>query len=536
MELDPRDPALRDPPPFLCRARDDVTRSLDHLCAPPVRAALHVTGGIRADGVGETPSSPPTDAPARSGGYRVSVTRRDESVTVSLTAPTAQGLMFAAYGFLHRLGVRWYFPGASPTYPAPLAGLADPRFAPGDRREEPSFAKRGVALFRANDAFPAWCEFLARNRMNYVVLHSEAGLAEAAEIFREYGVYTSAEFHAFPKVVCVRDAASYARALQRARDLLPAIPPGPDGTRPLFCWLADTVVRRCPCPRHAGWNAAEVYMDFLNHLLRDLREAHPDFRVTFLVYLATFLPLERVRPGDGVILEVAPMLRCFNHSLDAPGCRFNRPVARRIRALAALFPPANRQVLGYWLDASLFSRQEYQVGRWIHAPGRGRLPHVPRVMQADLQFYRRLGFTAVVSFAVGIDRAYLRAFTSPAIFLYPQLLWDVTADVDAEIAAFCRGYLATSRAGGVFARDDRIDPKDAPWATVRGLTTRWAALAAKLRASRSRVPAPPTAKRQLKIAREAFFVQQFRRGFWPAKLAGWAISWFYRVLKFLLAR
>jgi hypothetical protein len=100
-----------------------------------------------------------------------------------------------------------------------------------------------------------------------------------------------------------------------------------------------------------------------------------------------------------------------------------------------LFGPANSQVLGYWLDDTLFSRAHY-----------GKLPYNPDALQSDLAYFRALGIPAITTFGVITGRDYFLQHASPAVFLYPALLWRTQADTRAIMREYCGSYFGDEAA------------------------------------------------------------------------------------------
>ena len=104
-------------------------------------------------------------------------------------------------------------------------------------------------------------------------------------------------------------------------------------------------------------------------------------------------------------------------------------------------------MLGYWLDDTLFSRTHYV-----------KLPYVPKALKGDLAYYHRLGVPAVTTFGVITGRDYFASHVSPAVFLYPKLLWNVQGEPAAVMREFCRDYLRSESALEIF---DLIEKADA---------------------------------------------------------------------------
>lgn len=399
-------------------------------------------------------------------GYIISSngTRIDSSgkINIILKGITFRSLMYACYGLLHHLGVRWYFPGEKYSLTREIEEILGILRSEMNLISIPAFKKRGIIIYRNNSLFDDWLRYSVRTRMNYIVLHSENGLQLAEQIYQEYGLYLSLEEHIFDKKVCPYNVEAFSKAYKKVKHKLQLIPPNPDtDEKELYFWLADTVIRDCSCSKHQGWNAAEVHLDLVNHLIEKLNKENQTIKFSWLAYMGSFKPIRKLEPHPNVILEIAPMHRCFNHSIKDSDCMLNwKKVLNPIERLKELFSPKNKQVLGYWLDSSLFGRQEYLVGGWASEKERGRIPHIPYIMQNDIRYYYNSDFKNILTFAVNLDRNYINTYTSPIISLYPLLCWNPDIDVKQELKKFNHYYLGLPRSYPLFLRNEQIDPKE----------------------------------------------------------------------------
>lgn len=399
----------------------------------------------------------------------------NEKLSINIKSLKHRGLLYGCYGFLHYLGVRWYFPGE--------------RFVLNDDYENflrkltselnicsiPAFKKRGVVIFRENTLFNEWLKYLVRNRMNYIVLHSEEGLQEAEHIYNHFGLFISLEEHLFDNKACPYNPKEFKTAYQKVTRKLEKIPVNPDTTKKeLYFWLADTVIRSCSCSQHEGWNAGEVHLDLVNHLLRKLNEKNSSIKFSWLAYMGSFEPIRNPEPHKNAILEIAPMHRCFSHSIIDPNCTLNqKKVLSPIEQLKGHFKPENRQVLGYWLDSSLFGRQEYLIGGWANKKEWGRIPHIPFIMQDDIQYYKKNKFERILTFAVNLGKKYIESYTSPMVHLYPLLCWNPATNITEELQRFNFYYLNLPQTSSFFLKEDKLDPKEMSLKQLRAFYKKW---------------------------------------------------------------
>ncbi|MHA1734278.1 MAG: hypothetical protein ACTSU5_20255 [Promethearchaeota archaeon] len=506
-----------DAPPFLERTRDDLEEHLARLCVgQDFNGDVDVHLAVRR----EVPGVYSPD------GYAVRGGRAARGVSVEVASPTERGLMFGCYGLLHLLGVRWYFPGEGATTVRVNGALPTGDLGALLVESNPAFSKRGVVLRGTNDLFEEWLLFSARNRLNCVAVHSDGWLGGAAELRERYGVDITQEKHLWGRDACWRDAGRFERYYRALREKVARLPPasGPHSGW-LFYWMADEAARRCRCDAHRGWRAGEVYLDLVNHLQERLErdagsgdgvESH---RLCYLAYWGSWTRLSRVAPNPRAVLELAPMHRCFSHGLRDPACRHNRGRVRgTLEHLVGLFGAENAQYLGYWLDSSLFGRQEFGAAGWKGAAGRGRIPNNPGVMRDDLRYLRQLGVPAVMTFAVGVDRRYLDAYTSPQLFLYPLLAWNPDADAGAAVAEFCESYLLDPSLSRPFVADELSDPKDARRGDYYGFIDAWERAGRAVARKLGRVGDQVARQRLEKLGRECRHVGTYRSKFWKARL------------------
>jgi hypothetical protein len=177
-----------------------------------------------------------------------------------------------------------------------------------------------------------------------------------------------------------------------------------------YHFWADDGGKWCHCESCAGLSASDQNMLAMNALLQGVRAQDPEGKLSYLAYNEAAAPPEMVAPAPGIFLEFAPIERCFRHSLGDEKCAVNRPIARRAKALTALFDAAQGMVLEYWLDASLFANWKPDV--------RVRVPTTEEVIAHDVRFYSSLGFDCFTTFGVFLNSKYVAAFGEPPLKIY----------------------------------------------------------------------------------------------------------------------
>jgi hypothetical protein len=360
-----------------------------------------------------------------------------------------RGNLYGVYHYLETLGIRWYFPGAGnefvPHAPARLKGY--------NITQSPSFRKRGIVVFSTTPGFNDLVDFAAKMKLNTLGLHAipfgpqsvDVGLAEARRAAEPRGLTVDVERHLFGESYCPDDLQALDREKKTLKEYVSTFPPT---MTDFFLWPADRFLSPCNSPAFREYSVSDLVMAFANQMVATLRSTRPEARFAFLSYLSTWEPPKHERPAQGLILEWAPMFQSFAQSMDDPLSSTNREYRRDFEALLKLFGPENSQVLGYWLDDTLFSRTFY-----------GHLPYAPEALKGDLTYYHRRGVPAVTTFGVITGRDYFMTHASPAVFLYPQLLWDVKSEPRDMMRDFCRNYFGSEQVLDIYdslAEADRL--------------------------------------------------------------------------------
>ncbi|MEN6536431.1 MAG: DUF4838 domain-containing protein [Bryobacteraceae bacterium] len=364
---------------------------------------------------------------------------------VVIKGNSPRAVLFGTYHYLESLGARWYFPGTEneliPQVAVRLTGF--------DTVQVPSFRKRGIVVFASTPGFASLVDFAAKVKLNTIGLHDTSkeydAYSLASKAIGARGLTIDAERHLFGERFCPDDTAALATEKERFKSYIATLP---SQLNDFFLWVADKELPPCASPKYRNYSVSDLVMYFSNEIAQTLRRTRPQGRYAYLAYLGTEPPPKNVKPGPGVLLEWAPMRQCFAHSFDDPDCPMNRAYRQNIEGYLKLFKPEDAQVLGYWLDDTLFNRTGY-----------GRLPYRPDVLKADLTYLHKLRVPDVTTFGVITGANYFASHVSPAVFLYPRLLWDVTSDPQSVMKEFCQGFFGdgdTLKVFDLLAEADRL--------------------------------------------------------------------------------
>ena len=158
-----------------------------------------------------------------------------------------------------------------------------------------------------------------------------------------------------------------------------------------FLWPDDKQGRYCHCPACSGMTPSEQTLLFENRLLALLREYDPQATLAHLAYHETLPAPRKVRAGDGLFLEYAPILRDYADPLPPEQLE-------ALKGNLLAFPPQTQHILEYWLDESMNARWKRDERPLLHFD--------PAQCARDVTLYRDLGAVSITNFATWLDGAY----------------------------------------------------------------------------------------------------------------------------------
>lgn len=185
------------------------------------------------------------------------------------------------------------------------------------------------------------------------------------------------------------------------------------GSDRFFWWADDVAGKGCHCPLCRSLTASDQLMLITNAIHQGVRKARPNARTAYLAYMDTLEPPRNVEPEEGIFLEYAPIGRESHRPMSDETCPQNVAQARPLKELLAFFGAKNAQVLEYWMDNSLFSG-------WKKPPK--YMPLDEEVMKQDIEFYEKLGFSSITSFACYLGADYRALYGLPPMEAYGRIL------------------------------------------------------------------------------------------------------------------
>lgn len=389
-------------------------------------------------------------------GFRI----RRKGADVSIEGAGPRGVLYGAYAYLERLGVRFYFPGEAHEV---VPRRAIDWTAPLDVAESPSIRYR-IMYYWPNHFLPFqdWIDFAAKMRLNRITfLYGPPAIdwytAQRARLQGEVnkrGLAIEVGGHLLPELLPREMFPEHPDWFPRnaAGARIPTFNLNPF-SREALEYVGNRAVSyfgRIPEASlyHAwpddigggGWTSepgkenytpSDQSLMVMNHIAARLREKLPEANVAFLAYHDTVEAPRVVKPAPGVVYFYAPRERCYAHSLDDASCAMNRVYARALEKALPSFGAANAEVFEYYADEVLFQDVTN--------------PPLPEVMAADTRYYQRLGIPRIGSLVVSSSE-----FPAPLVnlFLYPKALWNPAADLNAALGEYARTYFGDPAMAG----------------------------------------------------------------------------------------
>ncbi len=179
-------------------------------------------------------------------------------------------------------------------------------------------------------------------------------------------------------------------------------------TAPRFhFWLDDGRSARCCCEKCRTKSASDLQLHVMNTVLRALRENDVSAKLAFLAYFETLASPQTVKPEAGIFIEYAP----FDRDMKAPAEMMSGEDKAVISDLLSFFGLEGAQVLEYWYDNSMFSG-------WKKPP-KPLFVNNDNI-RADLNFYGKLGFSEISSFACFLGADYEALYGEPDLSVFGE--------------------------------------------------------------------------------------------------------------------
>lgn len=265
----------------------------------------------------------------------------------------------------------------------------------------------GIHADTVFEPLPKLQEFLeSTNGVTFLAECEKANIGVEFELHALQGVLSRELFETHPEYfrmdadghrqrdynMCFTSEGAYSAMEKRLKEVTGWLKPT---THRYFFWTDDVAGAFCCCEHCKQYSPSEQALLYENRLLKMLRRVDPQATVAHLAYNETLNPPVKVKPGEGIFLEYAPIGRNYAEPLSAKhkaSLEGNRKV----------FPAETVHVLEYWLDASMFSGWKRNALKEI--------PWRENQCERDLVYYHALGVRSVTTFGAWINKDYLQHF------------------------------------------------------------------------------------------------------------------------------
>ncbi len=388
-------------------------------------------------------------------GFDLTVTRD----RITIHGHTPRGALYGAYQLLEDLGCRWYYIGQLGEVVPMAASLRLPHQT---TTQSASFRERSVMVAYPfyYDRFEEWIDFLAKRRINNLVIYGQSldwwkstrarylPLLQARNMILEFGGHILPNF--VPRQLFELHP-EYFRMNEKGErvkehNFCPnsgALEVLKNGVREYFAQLPEITYFHvwaddltdggwCRCPKCRALSPADQNLIAMNAVAEVLAPVNPQASLALLTYHDTGKPPNGA-PATNLFLFHAPRERCYRHAFNDPACRRNReeygPDWQDLHALFSKTAPRTIHEFGYYTDGLL--------DREMQPP---QLETIP----ADARYFRSLGVPVHQNLMVCF-----RDWRSPpfSLVLFAQSAWDADVNADAALENFCRQYYGAASAG-----------------------------------------------------------------------------------------
>ena len=170
----------------------------------------------------------------------------------------------------------------------------------------------------------------------------------------------------------------------------------------------------CHCEKCSKYSPSDQQLIIMNRILAELKKDDPEAELAYLAYFGTLPPPCKVKPDEGIFLEYAPIDRDHHKALSDETNEKNVSQNCHLPALLDFFGTEKAKVLDYWLDNSLFSN-------WTRPPK--PFTADKEVVAADFEYYAKLGFRDISTFACYLGADYVELHGDPDITPFAEAFY-----------------------------------------------------------------------------------------------------------------
>ena len=181
-----------------------------------------------------------------------------------------------------------------------------------------------------------------------------------------------------------------------------------------YFWMDDGREMHCHCRECRKYTPSDQHLIAWNAALREIKKHKPAARMAYLAYMDAIVPPVNVKPEPGVFLEYAPFYKHTSKGREN-GAELLAKERAMIEPLMHFFEGAEKKVLEYWYDNSLFSGH-------VKPPKKFTLNE--QMLRSDVIEYREMGFDRATTFACYLGADYDEMFGAVDITPFAECEWN----------------------------------------------------------------------------------------------------------------
>ena len=171
---------------------------------------------------------------------------------------------------------------------------------------------------------------------------------------------------------------------------------------------------------HGGADSAAL-LDFVNRVIREVRQTYPDARIETLAYQNSQTPPTGLQAEENVVIRFCGISTCTLHALDDPICTSNKKFHQDLTGWEKLCKEI------YIWDYSTNFQYYYAL-----------FPNIT-ALQARYQYYRDHHVVSIFDHGCG-ESIVPGEFHELRTYLVMKLLWNPDTDIERHMREFCEAY------------------------------------------------------------------------------------------------
>jgi hypothetical protein len=387
--------------------------------------------------------------------------QRDGAETV-IRGNNSRGVLYGAYAFLERLGVRWFGPGSDREY---VPRRAIDWNAPLKVSETPAISERILVYYPYHyDQVESWIDFAGKARLNRICFHYgwptldwfTALRGRLMPGLKKRGITIEVGGHLlslFLPRTLFKSKPDWFRMNEKGQRVpdwnfnpfhAEAVDHVASGVARYFAQMPEATMFHAWAddidgggwshePGKEQYTPADQSLIVSNAIVNALRQRKPNAEFPYLAYHDTLQAPRKVKPVPGIVYFCGLRERCYAHALDDPDCGLNRKYREAFESGLPVFGGGKTEVIEYYTDQVLFQSMVN--------------PPIPGVIGGDARYYAKLGVARVGSLMVNTAE-----WVTPPVnlFLYPKALWNPSGHLTKSIEEYASTYFGDAKLAEYF--------------------------------------------------------------------------------------